>query len=339
MRRLERGLRFDTDRQSEEPEIRLALDRAGVSRVRRIVHLEVDGRPNVFNAEFAMVADLAPDQAGVHMSRFAEVLEEATLDVLARDTKPARIERLAEAIAREIVGSQRAVRADVRLQAQFGLERWTPVSGKRGQETYTLIGIAHADQIGTRRVIGVEAEGMTACPCAQAMIREHSMHELVGVGFTQEQAHRALDALPLATHNQRGRGSILLGTDEDHAQAIRAEDLVEIVENAMSSETYDLLKRPDEFFIVNKAHHHPKFVEDVVRGILARALEMYADLGDDTFVFASQVNEESIHKHDAFAEGFGLFGELRKELQTGSYVPAKTDVAAWLRTRPSSILV
>jgi GTP cyclohydrolase-4 len=338
IRRLERALRFDTDRQSEEPEIRLSLDRAGVSRVRRIVHLELDGRTQVYNAEFAMVADLAPDKAGVHMSRFAEILEEATLDVLARDTKPARIERLAEAIAREIIRTQRAISADVRLRAEFGLERWTPVSGKRGEETYTLVGIAHADENGTRRVIGVEAEGMTACPCAQSMVREHSLGELTRVGFTEAEAKRALDALPVATHNQRGRGAILIGADEAHAHAIRAEDLVEIVENAMSSETYDLLKRPDEFFVVNKAHRNPKFVEDVVRGILARALEMYSDLGDETFVFASQVNEESIHKHDAFAEGFGLFGELREELRTGAYVMPKTDIAAWLRTRPSGVL-
>jgi MptA/FolE2 family GTP cyclohydrolase len=202
-----------------------------------------------------------------------------------------------------------------------------------------LVGIAHADEAGTRRVIGVEAEGMTACPCAQAMVREHALHELVEVGFSQADAKRALDALPVATHNQRGRGAILLGADEAHTEAIRAEDLVEIVENSMSSETYDLLKRPDEFFVVNKAHHNPKFVEDVVRGILARSLDMYADLGDETFVFASQVNEESIHKHDAFAEGFGLFGELREELRTGSYVMPKTDLAVWLRTRPSPVLV
>ncbi|MGA8473429.1 MAG: GTP cyclohydrolase MptA [Candidatus Cybelea sp.] len=338
VRRRERGLRFDTDRQSEAPEIRLALNRAGVSGVRRVVHLEIDGHARVYNGELSMVADLAPDKSGVHMSRFAEILEEATLDVLARDDKPARIERLTEAIAREIVGSQRAIRADVRLRANFGLERWTPVSGKRGEETYTLVGIAHADEAGTRRVIGVEAEGMTACPCAQAMVREHSLHELIDVGFSEAEAQRALDALPVATHNQRGRGSILLGVDESDAQAVRAEDLVEIVENAMSSETYDLLKRPDEFFVVNKAHHNPKFVEDVVRGILARALDMYDDLGDETFVFASHVNEESIHKHDAFAEGFGLFGELREELRTGSYVTPKTDLAAWLRTRPSPVL-
>ena len=339
MRRRERGLRFDTDRQSEAPEIRLSLNRAGVSRVRRVVHLEVDGRAHVYNGEFTMVADLAADKSGVHMSRFTEILEEATLEVLARDAKPARIERLTEAIAREIVRSQRAVRADVRLRADFGLERWTPVSGKRGEETYTLVGIAHADETGTRRVVGVEAEGMTACPCAQAMVREHALGELRDAGFSKAEAARALDALPVATHNQRGRGAILLGVDESRAEEIRAEDLVEIVENSMSSETYDLLKRPDEFFVVNKAHHNPKFVEDVVRGILARALDMYSDLGDETFVFASQVNEESIHKHDAFAEGFGLFGELREELRTGSYVLEKTDLAAWLRTRPSPVLV
>jgi GTP cyclohydrolase IV len=332
VRRRERGLRFDTDRQSEEPEVRLSLSRAGVSRVRRVVHLEIDGRPAVYNGEFSMVADLAADRSGVHMSRFAEILEEATLEVLADATKPARIERLAEAIAREIVLSQRAVRAEVRLRARFGLERWTPVSGKRGEETYTLVGIAHADESGTRRVVGVEAEGMTACPCAQAMVREHSMHQLVEAGFSEGDARRALDVLPVATHNQRGRGGILIGVPDAQTDVIRAEDLVEIVENSMSSETYDLLKRPDEFFVVNKAHHNPKFVEDVVRGILWRTLEMYADLGEDTFVFASQVNEESIHKHDAFAEGFGLFGELRAELRTGLPVE-KTDLGAFLQRR------
>ena len=330
VRKRARSLHFDANRQEEEPDVRLSLNRVGVSGVKRIVHLDVDGQANVFNGEFSMVADLAPDKAGVHMSRFSEILEEATLDVLAEISGPARIERLVESIAKRIVQSQRAIRADVRLRAEFGLERWTPVSAKRGQETYTLLGIAHADATGTKRVVGVEAEGMTACPCAQLMVREHSMHELIEAGFSEVDAKRALDALPSATHNQRGRGSVLLGVTDEGGDAIRAQDLVEIVESSMSSETYDLLKRPDEFFIVNKAHHNPKFVEDVVRGILARSLDMYADLSDDTFVFASQVNYESIHKHDAFAEAFGTFGEFRAELHSGEYVTAKTDLSAWL---------
>jgi GTP cyclohydrolase-4 len=333
-----RTLHFAANRQEEEPEVKLSIDRAGVAKIKRIVRLTVGGRESVFNGEFSMVADLALDKAGVHMSRFSELLEEATLEVLGRDERPGRIEDVVGAIAREIVKSQQATRADVRLRAEFGLERWTPVSGKRGEETYALIGIAHADAGGLRRVVGVEAEGMTACPCAQGMIREHSALELLEAGFTEAEAARALDALPVATHNQRGRGTVMLGASGGRESEVRAEDLVEIVENSMSSETYDLLKRPDEFFLVHKAHRNPKFVEDVVRGILAGALDVYADFSDDTFVLASQVNYESIHKHDAFAEAFGTFGELRAELRSGERAPRKTDLAAWLGTRPSPVV-
>jgi GTP cyclohydrolase-4 len=333
-----RAVHFVANRQEEEPEVRLSLNRVGVSSVKHIIRLNVGGEERVFNCDFTMVADLAPDKAGVHMSRFSELLEAATLDVLARPEKPARIEDLTEQIAREIVRSQGALRADVRLRAEFGLERWTPVSGKRTEETYTLIGIAHADAFGTRRIVGVEAEGMTACPCAQQMVREHSLRELIEAGFSPADAGRALDALPVATHNQRGRGSVFIGAEAPFSDEIRAEDLVEIVESSMSSETYDLLKRPDEFFIVNKAHHNPKFVEDVVRGILARVLDVYGDFPDTTYVGATQLNYESIHKHDAFAEAFGLFGEFRRELREGTHVAGKTDLAGWLGTQPSPVV-
>lgn len=330
-----RALHFAANRQEEIPEVQLSLNRVGVSNLKRVLHLNVDGRERVFNASFNMVADLRPDQAGVHMSRFSEILEEAALDVLAPGESAVRIEEVAQAIAGRILASQHAVRADVSLRADFALERWTPVSGKRGEETYTLIGIAHADVRGTRRIVGVEAQGMTACPCAQQMMREHSKQELLDADFSMQEAERALDALPVATHNQRGRGSLLIGNTELEAPAPRAEDLVEIVEGSMSSETYDLLKRPDEFFIVNKAHHNPKFVEDVVRSILARALEVYGDFTDDAFIAATQLNFESIHKHDAFAEAFATFGELREELRSGRYLTNKTDIASWLGTRPS----
>jgi GTP cyclohydrolase-4 len=334
----QRAMHFFANRQEEAPDVQLSLNRVGVSSVKHIVRLEVDGQERLFNADFTMVADLRPDKAGVHMSRFSELLEAATLDVLARKDKPAHIEDLVERIAGEIVGSQGALRADVRVKADFGLERWTPVSGKRTEETYALVAIAHADQHGTRRVVGVEAEGMTACPCAQLMVAEHSVRELIDAGFSEADALRAVAALPVATHNQRGRGSVLIGTSPDKQDELRAEDLVEIVENSMSSETYDLLKRPDEFFVVNKAHHNPKFVEDVVRGILARALDVYGDFPDSTFISSTQVNYESIHKHDAFAEAFGLFGEFRTELRDGLHVAAKTDLATWLGTRPSPVV-
>jgi GTP cyclohydrolase-4 len=332
MRRLEHGLRFQTDRQQEIPAIRIGIGRAGVLRVRRMLNLDIDGRTHTVRAELSMVADLAPNRAGVHMSRFVESLEEAVLEVLDREAAPRRIDALVEAIARDIVATQEAGSADVRLRADFALERWTPVSGRRGEEPYTLIGISHADENGARSVTGVEAEGITACPCAQDMVREHSLLELREAGFSDDEAQRVLTALPGATHNQRGCGCVLVGIAGAHRPApARVEDLVEIAESSMSSETYDLLKRPDEFFVVNKAHRNPRFVEDVVRGIVARTLETYSSLDDSSFVFASQRNEESIHKHDAFAEAYGTFGEFRRELRDGA-ATERTGLAAWLGT-------
>jgi GTP cyclohydrolase-4 len=195
---------------------------------------------------------------------------------------------------------------------------------------YAAVAVARAGPRFARSAFGVEAEGMTACPCAQGMIIEHSLGELRDAGFSEADAKRVLDVLPSATHNQRGRGSVLLGVVEDaQKELVRLEDLVEIVESSMSSETYDLLKRPDEFFVVNRAHRNPKFVEDVVRGIVARVLETYPSFADDSFVSASQRNEESIHKHDAFAEASGTFGEFRAELG-GKGTAKKTDLEAWL---------
>jgi len=79
-----RAMHFFANRQEEAPDVRLSLNRVGVSSVKHIIRLNVGGTERVFNADFTMVADLRPDKAGVHMSRFSELLEAATLEVLAR---------------------------------------------------------------------------------------------------------------------------------------------------------------------------------------------------------------------------------------------------------------
>ena len=101
----------------------------------------------------------------------------------------------------------------------------------------------------------------------------------------------------------------------------------------MSSENYDLLKRPDELFVVAKAHRHPRFAEDAVREIIFGLIELYPNLTDDTFVLARQQNIETIHKHDVYAERSGTLGELRHEINTSSYVTPHTTLDSWLRAR------
>ena len=112
-----------------------------------------------------------------------------------------------------------------------------------------------------------------------------------------------------------------------------AEDLVDIVEQSMSSPIYELLKRPDELLVVEHAHLSPRFVEDSVRLMLRGVLARYdAELADGDFVHARQVNFETIHAHDVLAERSGTVGELRRELETGEPAARHTALADWLRS-------
>jgi GTP cyclohydrolase-4 len=115
------------------------------------------------------------------------------------------------------------------------------VSGITTQEIYTLFGSAVASERGTRRLIGVAAQRMTTSPDAQRLVAERSRERLAGDGFTDHQIAGILEAVPLATHNQRGLGTLHLGLPEECETDVDAADLLAIVEDSMSSEIYELM--------------------------------------------------------------------------------------------------
>lgn len=102
----------------------------------------------------------------------------------------------------------------------------------------------------------------------------------------------------------------------------------------MSSEIYELLKRPDEAAVVEKAHRRPRFVEDCVREMVRMAADEFAVLGDGAFLHARQRNLETIHTHDVVAERHGLLSELRTELATGTPGGHMT-MRDWLESAPA----
>jgi MptA/FolE2 family GTP cyclohydrolase len=189
----------------------------------------------------------------------------------------------------------------------------------------SLIGIAAATETTSRRVVGVEATGINACPCAQGLVRGRAAERLTEAGFGDD-VDRILELVPLATHNQRGRGTLLVGTTRE----LDAEDLVAIVERSMSAPVYELLKRPDELFVVEHAHLQPRFVEDSVRVALKELLESHPELEDADFVHSRQVNLETIHDHDVVAERWGTVGELRSELGGNEPAARQTSLESWL---------
>jgi GTP cyclohydrolase I/GTP cyclohydrolase-4 len=312
------------DLQASTPEVRLGLSRAGVQGVAKAIRLRWGGAEKLISAEIDCFVDLDPSQKGVHMSRFPELFGEAIDEVVIGEAF--LVEELAEHIAQHIVGRQKAGRAEVRIAARYPLERRTPVTGLPTQEMISIIGIAAATESRVRRIVGVEATGINACPCAQGLVRGKSSERLLEAGFEAMDVERILELVPLATHNQRGRGTLYVGSDHP----VNAEQLAGIVEGSMSSPIYELLKRPDELFVVEHAHLQPRFVEDSVRVALKEALETYVELADGDFLWSRQVNLETIHTHDVLAERYGTVGELRAELKRGRRPSRHTELREWL---------
>ena len=315
---------LDHDLQASLPEVRLGLSRAGVTGVDKAIRISYGGSEQQVAAEIECTVDLDPAQKGVHMSRFPELFEEAIEEVVIGEAF--LVEELAAHIAGEIVERQGAGRAEARITARYPVERRTPVTGLATQAMLGLIGIAAASERVVRRVVGVEAAGINACPCAQGLVRERSVDRLLEAGFAEGDVERILELVPLATHNQRGRGTLYVGSDKP----VNAEQLARIVEGSMSSPIYELLKRPDELFVVEHAHLQPRFVEDSVRVSLRSALERYPELDDADFLLARQLNFETIHSHDVLAERYGTVGELRRELESGDPGARHTELREWL---------
>ena len=311
------------DMQASAPPVEIALSRAGVSGVQKAIRIRRGEQEILMAAEIDCTVDLARGQKGVHMSRFPELFDESIDEAVLGEGL--LVEALADRIASQIVERQGALRAEVRIVARWPLRRRTPVTDLVTQEMISLIGIAAANGTRSRRVVGVEATGINACPCAQGLVRGRAAERLAEAGYDGDEVDRILELVPIATHNQRGRGTLLVGTTEE----LDAEVLVTIVEDSMSAPVYELLKRPDELYVVEHAHSRPRFVEDSVRVALKGLLDTYAGLADDDFVLSRQLNLETIHDHDVVAERFGTIGELRAEL-AGSPPRPQTTLAAWL---------
>jgi GTP cyclohydrolase-4 len=321
------------DVQARRPTTHVSLTRVGVTGVEKVVRIQANGDDaQLFYAQIECFVDLNPRQKGAHMSRFEETVNEAIEHVILNETFKA--ETLAAHIAELIRERQDSLRAEVHITARYPEHKPAPISGVPTQEIYTLFGSAVASDSGTRRLVGVAAQGMTACPCAQEMVTAASRERLAADGFTDDEIERVLEHVPVATHNQRGIGTLFVGCPERCDREIHAANLLHIVEQSMSSEIFELMKRPDELAVVERAHRRPRFVEDCVRESIRMALDEYAGFEEDTFLLARQENLETIHQHNVVAERSGLLGEMSGEASGGEHVERHLTMREWLEGNP-----
>ena len=148
---------------------------------------------------------------------------------------------------------------------------------------------------------------MTACPCAMETCREQLAAEFPDL------ARSELADLPMISHNQRNRTRLTVELPE--GVDVEADELISAIEAAQSSPTYAILKRGDEARVVVAAHRNPKFVEDVLRDLLASLPARFPDLPATAGLRAETTSEESIHKYNVVAAHRTTLGELRKNAE------------------------
>ena len=240
----------------------------GVTDVEKVIRMRHNGREQLFSAQLDCFVDLGPRQKGAHMSRFEEVVNDAIGEVVLGESA-FRAETLAQHIAEKVRERQGARRAEVTIEARYPEHKPAPVSGIETQEIYTLLGSAVAVRAGTRRLIGVTAQGMTACPCAQTLVQASSRERLRRAGLLRRRDRAHLRGRPgRDPQPARARHAARSAARRAATPTSTRCALLEIVEDSMSSEIYELMKRSDEGAVVEKAHRRPRFVEDCVREMI-----------------------------------------------------------------------
>ncbi len=307
------------DVQAGSPEIKINLTRVGVRNVKKLVEVARAGgkRPVILISDFHIFVDLPSDIKGANLSRNFEAMYEVLEEAIS--TPIYEVEELCSEVAKRVLElHEYASTAEVGMKSEYMLKKRTPVMKISCQEPATIFAEARAfrtpdNDVRIKKIIGAEIVGITACPCAQELMKEKVAAELAKLGIAKKDMDTFLNTVPMATHNQRGRGIISIEVEDD--VKVPMERIMRIIERSMSAKTYEILKRPDEAKLVETAHKKPMFVEDCVREMAKRVVETFNELPDDSIINIKQINEESIHQHDAVAERVASIGELRRELK------------------------
>src|SRR3954447_23034796 len=229
----------------QPPAVRPAVSRVGLESVEAVVRLGVGEPPaQPFAARIDCLREPArrrpadsPPRLGARRTAPRRSPDEiaAVIREVVVGAGGMRAERLVEEVAERVRLRLDALRVEVKLAARFPERRPAPVSGTPTQEISTLHAHAVATARGTRRAVGVSAQGITTAPHAQAVLAAGARERLAADGFSAAEIGRVLAHVPVATHDQRGTGTLHLGCPEDCAARFDVAALLAIVEGAVSS--------------------------------------------------------------------------------------------------------
>ena len=280
-----------TDVPSSSPVLCIPVAEAGIGehsaffRVKSFVGGSADEL--TIHGSLTATAALGASQRGVHMSRIVESAQEVSgavwpdLDTLIRT--------LVEDVARR----QDLNSARVKVDGVAQVECRAPVSKRGSLDQWGVHAEAAISRGHVTSRLGLTATIITACPCTRMYSWYSTVLELADmVGL--ELANQIAPRLPTFTHSQRATVTVEVDGGEGGIPLASCYDAV----CASAHVVHELLKRPDEHFLVRQAHERPQFTEDVVREVaaaVAAGTDPLTQGGNRVSVESSAL--ESIHGH------------------------------------------
>lgn len=265
-------------------------------------------------ANISSYCNLNENLKGINMSRITRTINDVIGD--GKEIGFASLEKFVYKL-KEAHGAD-----DVYIKASFDYiyESHSPITHILSYEPVEVSFESHLIGDDVKNYLTVKSIEMSLCPCSKEMsllknnltLEESKLlNDAISKGDRQfkEKLHNA----GFGAHNQKSIVEVII--EIRNGEMLWIEDIIKIIKNSVSSETYTTLKRPDEKYVTEKSYMAayiddnnnliytksggPKFVEDISRMIAYQLNNMLDKSISDYMIIVN--NQESIHSSDIMA--------------------------------------
>ncbi len=249
------------DLQSAKDSRQIPIDKVGVKGIRHPVRvLDKSGGEQSTVARFNMYVNLPHHFKGTHMSRFVELIEQHGREISIVSFRD-MLPKMTQRLDAES--------GHIEMVFPYFIEKSAPISGVKSLLDYEVTFIGEHSGNDSTITVKVSIPITSLSPRSKA---------LASYGAYNQRSHVILTV--------RLRDFIWV------------EELIELVEQAASSQLYGLLKRPDEKHVTEQAYDNPKSVEDMVRDV---AVRLNRNGRIESYIVEAE-SFESVHNHSVYAQ-------------------------------------
>ena len=249
-------------------------------------------------AKVSSYCDLIADSKGINMSRISRTLFSYIESVDYVNT---------EELALKLKDAHQSNDVYVKCSFPYIFRTLTPITAIDSYETVDVILQTKYYNNKFRHYLTVESTEMSLCPCSKEMsLLTNNLSESERSWLDKymkkdysvpESLVEKLNVAGFGAHNQKSR--IKVTVEYDMEAMVYIEDLVKIIQQSGSCETYSTLKRPDEKYVTEVSYmgsyidenkdmikvgknRGAKFVEDIARDVVKNILKFNADKVENT---------------------------------------------------------